>query len=375
MAARSREGWLALVVAACSGSSAPGSAPDPTPERDAAPAVAVADAAVEPSPAPSPRQSPDLDIEWSMTRERHALRIDYQVNKRAPGPVTLWDGLPNEGIVVASSEIPGTLAFRIGLVDPVDTSHHRNENISGRAVDSRLRGTVRVPLPLHAAQPFAEPNRIPPLDHEATSAYLEIGYNRGVGLRASRHMDRLRGETRPLPKGLPRAPNTAPELDWSMSIDGDRLRIDYEVTNDTDHPVYLLDTFSFGRVAYPDAIIAYPGEFPDTVAFILGHVELRGVISESEPTLRRRRLARGSKAHGAAYVSLPLRGHDETGHTHPFSSLSPTTRTAFLDIAYVDRASDSEFDHKVLRGRATPLPAGVEVRATRRRRRRRRRRR
>jgi hypothetical protein len=225
--------------------------------------------------------------------------------------------------------------------------------LPGKAIRSRLR----VPLPLRSAHPGAETGRIPALQHDATHAILEIDYFVDPDYYGFPARRILRGARARLPRTARVARVDEPDLEWSLEVVGDRLRIDYTVRNDTRAPIYLDDTIGTDA----GAVIRLDSEIPETVALIRGFTKVRNVISEHNPRPARRRLARGGVATGTAWAPLPLEAWHNAVSRSDFLEISADATRAVLEIAYSADPTTIPGRDRILRGRVKPLPAGVAI--------------
>lgn len=123
-------------------------------------------------------------------------------------------------------------------------------------------------------------------------------------------------------------------LEWSMTVDADRLRLDYTLRNDTPERVLVLDGMRTADARPPSAIVrAVDGG--RTVAFTLGHVPPPpGEKRDLRPVARY--LAPRASVRGTAYVPWPLRA------SSPSTELPSVIGGLVLEIGYVAGASTLE---------------------------------
>ncbi len=126
------------------------------------------------------------------------------------------------------------------------------------------------------------------------------------------------------------------ELSWSLSKDpdGGRLRIEYRLANNSDHPIYVADrlvAYHEGAVKLvPDRVIVAAGEQPDAIRFVRAMVDTRSTEYQHAPGAN---LVKPGAVHvGRASVPLPLRGWHNYGEP-PRIPTAPAR--AVLEIAYL----------------------------------------
>jgi hypothetical protein len=145
-------------------------------------------------------------------------------------------------------------------------------------------------------------------------------------------------------------------LAWSMTVDGDRLRIDYTVENATEHRIYLLDQLIHGDAIDPDAIIVMNENTPGVVLFTRALVRTRAkTITEFGPVARP--VEAGASATGRAYATWPLTPYHNFSMVDP---LWPGATRAILRIAYMlDRGPDGLTTMQLPAG-PVPMAAAVD---------------
>lgn len=141
-------------------------------------------------------------------------------------------------------------------------------------------------------------------------------------------------------------------LTWSMTLEEKRVRIDYEVANDGEVSVQLVDRLLWQRDANPDIIIVRNSSLPGTVALTRAYVMTKtAMIHTPFPTVRI--LDPGASHRDRAYAPWPLRAWHNFA---PSTPLAPNPTSAVLEIGYIDSASS------VLE--ALELPSGVAYTAS-----------
>ncbi|MCA9679531.1 MAG: hypothetical protein H6708_23345 [Kofleriaceae bacterium] len=131
----------------------------------------------------------------------------------------------------------------------------------------------------------------------------------------------------PAPDAALTAAADAPVLDWSLAVDGDRLRIDYVVTNGTARRIYLLDTVLV-RGAVDDDAVELGGHLDgDTVTIQRGVIF--GDVVPALPELRS--LDPGARVSRTAHLPLPA-GPPALGYLD--GDLAAATH-AILQVQYV----------------------------------------
>lgn len=123
------------------------------------------------------------------------------------------------------------------------------------------------------------------------------------------------------------------ELDWTMKVDGARLRIDYTFHNRSKRPVVVVDQLTVGPKHAPDAIIVMNADgLAKTVAFVRAFVRTNEKLVYT-PFPGGRAVAAGADLKGTAFADLPLH------MWHNFSKLPPLTgdaTQAVLEIGYLE---------------------------------------
>ena len=136
------------------------------------------------------------------------------------------------------------------------------------------------------------------------------------------------------------------ELEWTLTVDHDRLRVDYTVHNKTASSVVLLDQLLVKDMPDPDAIIVKNGDAAKTVAFTRAWVRTNEKVLVT-PFPVARSLAAGASAKGTAFVPLPLRAWHNYSKVPP---LSGDATTAVLEIGYLEDPHTKLVDQKVAGG-------------------------
>jgi hypothetical protein len=155
------------------------------------------------------------------------------------------------------------------------------------------------------------------------------------------------GHPCPPAQPLPTADEHGLSLAWSMTVDGDRLRIDYTIENDTEERIYLLDQLIHGDAIDPDAIIVMNADTPGVVLFTRALVRTRAkTLTEFGPVARP--VEAGASATGRAYATWPLTPYHNFSMVDP---LWPGASRAILRIAYTLDLGPDGF-------RTMDLPAG-----------------
>lgn len=167
-------------------------------------------------------------------------------------------------------------------------------------------------------------------------------------------------------------------LDWSMKIEGGKLRIDYTVENRGKARIYLLDELVSARKLNPEAVIVQNGDAPGVVAFV------RALVTTKEKVLAiqlpaARPVEPGQKATGKGLVPLPLSAWHNYSRV---DALKGELTRATLSVGYllepgpIGFAEETLADgahirvpkpeamqkHAMLRGTEKPLPAGAHNR-------------
>lgn len=147
-------------------------------------------------------------------------------------------------------------------------------------------------------------------------------------------------------------------LVWEMHVEGDQLRIDYTITNGTDHAISAVDAlWKSGGGSDSDSIVVRAGKPPDTIAFTrafvppppgwkIEHVDRKAPHYVEIPA--------AGELRGTAHTKLPL------GAAHNFAgtyAITGTRAKAVLEIGFVDGKKPD----KLLRSAVKPLPAGAHL--------------
>lgn len=159
-------------------------------------------------------------------------------------------------------------------------------------------------------------------------------------------------------------------LTWDMHVDGDQLRIDYTVTNSTDHRVTVVDAlWKSGGGFDSDSILVRADMRADTITFTRAFVP-PGPNWRVEHVERKLPhyvdLPPHGELRGTAHTKLPL------GAVHNFAgsyAITGARASAVLEVGFfedpsVDASAARATKHvadKWLRGEIKPLPAGVQV--------------
>ncbi len=172
------------------------------------------------------------------------------------------------------------------------------------------------------------------------------------------------------PDNVPATPMSPIGLVWDMRVEGDQLRIEYTITNSTDHRITAVDALWKTGVDFDaDSIIVRADSRPDTIALTrafvrpgpnwkIEHVDRKAPHYADVPP--------HGELRGTAHTKLPL------GAAHNFSgiyAITGTRTTAVLEVGFfedatADASSVGETRHqpdKLLRGVIKRLPAGAKL--------------
>lgn len=126
-----------------------------------------------------------------------------------------------------------------------------------------------------------------------------------------------------------------PELEWKMDVEGDKLRIHYEVINPGSTPIWVVDDLltwqqtAFGRA--PEAVIVRKTDQPGTVSFYRGMMYIPSREMRQYPSPGVRQLDPGDRLSGEAVTSLPLAAWHYY-HPKKMEPLDRAPTTAILEV-------------------------------------------
>lgn len=145
-------------------------------------------------------------------------------------------------------------------------------------------------------------------------------------------------------------------LDWSLALDGARLKISYTVTNTSQAVIYLSDILPIagqGSFVYGATFInVTAGAGPGDVRFVRGRLDSVAPLPfPLDPGARS--VQPGASASGEALVDLPLRAQHYRGVAAP---LQGEPRQAWLELGYLTTAHWTELALADGRKMTTSMP-------------------
>lgn len=154
-------------------------------------------------------------------------------------------------------------------------------------------------------------------------------------------------------------------LEWTMRLEGARLRLEYSVKNLSKTRLYVAESVLVARKnafeRAPDAVITVNGAAPGTVEFV------RGVRSPAvpvavlrEPTFRA--LEPGETMRGAATVGVPIKAWHNVARVEPITG---TPSRAVLEVQYFVGEPPAWTDLPGTDGKPIRVPRGQESRRLR----------
>ncbi len=154
-------------------------------------------------------------------------------------------------------------------------------------------------------------------------------------------------------------------IDWTMQVDGDRLRIDYTIKNATASRVTVADALRVSGKPDFDAIVVRADQDASVVAFTRAFVPPEGGNTPRFiPFPHYHDLLPGGELRGSAHTVLPLGASRNYGIAHAIAGTRPN---AVLEVEYYDDPAVDETNvsrmpveahpPKLLRSTVKPLPA------------------
>jgi len=126
--------------------------------------------------------------------------------------------------------------------------------------------------------------------------------------------------------------NTDATLEWSMTLDGGRLRINYDVTNNSSASIYVVDKLVArqGKKWARTDQVTVMNDGPGSVKFALAAISSDAPAAQLYTPTYRAVLA-GQPLRGSFTVDYPLKSWNPVGRTNP---IAVDPRTATLMIQY-----------------------------------------